>query len=319
MNRDGIYEHLSILSEPLRVRLLHLLQREELGVGELTRILQVPQSTVSRHLKALDVGGWVARRSEGTATWIRMAHERLPTEALELWRVVADSPTHAQVFGEDEARLEGVLAARRIDSAEFFGRVGPEWDSLRRALFGEGFAVPALLGLVPGDWVVADLGCGTGAVTEALAPAVGRVVAVDREEAMLEAARRRLAGFSNVELHRADLRALPVADEALDAALCMLVLHHLDAPAEALAETRRALRPGGRVIVLDMVEHDRENYRSSMGHRHLGFSREVLAGHAAEAGLVLDDYRTLPREVEAQGPALFVARLRRPASDPSAS
>lgn len=310
MKRIGIYQHLNLLSEPLRARLLHLLQHEELGVGELSRIVQVPQSTVSRHLKALTVGGWVTRREAGTSTWLRMATENLSLETEELWRVVSDSQTHASVFAEDQERLESVVAARQIDSADFFGRVAAEWDTLRRALFGEGFILPSLLSLLPCGWSVGDLGCGTGVVSELLAPVVSRVIAVDREAAMLERAGRRLNGLGNVELRQGDLTTLPIADGELDATMCVLVLHHVAEPAHALAEMRRVLRPGGRAVIVDMKAHKRAVYKQTMGHRHLGFGQAALRELAAEAGMTLDHYRTLPTEADAQGPPLFVATFR---------
>ncbi len=317
MKNEGIYQHLGLLSEPLRVRLLRLLQKEELAVGELTRILQVPQSTVSRHLKALALGGWVVRRTEGTSTWLRMATETLSEEALGLWQVVGHSQTHQLICDEDQQRLQTVLAARHIDSKSFFGRVASEWSSLRRALFGADFTFPALLSMLPEHWVVGDLGCGTAEVAELVAPAVRKVIAVDREQAMLEAAAARLDGVDNVELRCGDLAALPIEDGALDAAICALVLHHIANPGQVLTEVRRALTPQGRAVIVDMVEHDRAVYRRTMGHHHLGFSPERLEALARSAGLELAHWRTLPIDNEAQGPGLFVATLR--PSDASAS
>ena len=309
MKRSGIYEHLGLLAEPTRVRLLRLLEREELGVGELTRIVQLPQSTVSRHLKTLELAGWLARRTEGTSSLVKMGGEGLDEEALALWGVVSASHCDANQVEEDSVRLESVLAARRIDSKAFFGRIASEWDNLRRALFGEGFMLPALMTLMAGEQVVADLGCGTGGIAAQLAPVFSQVIAVDRESAMLQSAAQRLEGFENVELRQGDLLALPLDDESLDAAILALVLHHIEAPEVALAEVARVLKPGGRALLLDMAEHDRERYRRTMGHRHLGFSLDTLQRHAARAGLSILHHRTLPQDPEAQGPPLFAALL----------
>src|SRR5690606_18961602 len=114
--------------------------------------------------------------------------------------------------------------------------------------------------------------CGTGPVSAALAPFVARVIAVDNSTAMLAAARRRLAGAGNVELRRGDLEALPIEDADLDAATLTLVLPYLPEPERALAEVARVLRPGGRVLVTDVLPHDREQYRQQLGHQWLGFS-----------------------------------------------
>ena len=312
-----IFEHLSQLSDPTRVRLLRLLSEEELGVGELASVVQLPQSTVSRHLKRLLDGGWIARRVEGPAALVRMDAAALPEEARRLWEVVAGAPGCDAELTADLERMARVLAQRSIDSRAFFGRVASQWSQVRKELFGLGYATPALLALLPREWVVADLGCGLGEMAELLAGAVARVIAVDQEEAMLDAARARLAGVRNVELRLGELTALPMAAAEVDAAVCALVLHHVEAPTAALAEAARVLRPGGTLVLLDMVEHEREAYRFKMGHRHLGFSRQAVEGHASRAGLVLAAYRRVPQDPEAQGPGLFLATLRVPARAPA--
>ena len=142
----------------------------------------------------------------------------------------------------------------------------------------------ALAALADSDWVVGDLGCGTGQVSAALAPFVGRVIAVDSSAAMLQAAKRRLAGFDNIDLRRGELEALPIDDDRLDVAAMMLVLHHVPEPEKALAEVARVLKPGGRIIIGDMLPHDRESYRQQMGHVWLGFSDEHISRMLTEAG-----------------------------------
>ena len=303
-----LYKHLSALSEPLRARLLRLLEAEELGVGELVRILQTPQSTISRHLKLLREQGWLERRASGTASLFRLA-EPLPDCAADLWAVVRGQLDGA--WPEDLRRLAATLAAREMDSATFFGRHAGEWDALRRGLFGEGLLLPTLMALLPEGLTVADLGCGTGGALAALAPSAGLVIGVDREQAMLDAAAVRLGGLGNVSLRLGDLSDLPIDDGALDAAICMLVLHHVADLEAAMTEISRALAPGGRLILLDMQAHDRREYRRTMGHKHLGFSEAALAGLARGAGLRLARYTLLPPQPDALGPGLFNATLVR--------
>jgi SAM-dependent methyltransferase len=310
LGMNELTQRLSLLSEPVRIRILALLQREELGVGEVVRVLQLPQSTVSRHLKALRVAGWIERRAEGTAGLFRMVAP--PAGAAPLWEVVrADFVTSSQAE-EDQARLQAVLAARVEDPSTFFGRMHARWDALRTELFGTDFAMPALLSLVAPRLVVADLGCGTGAALLELAPVCNQVIGVDREQAMLDAASERLGAAGNVELHLGGLEALPLREQSIDAALCMLVLHHVQDLDTALGEVRRVLRPGGRAVVVDMSAHDREEYRRTMGHQHLGFSAGDLRRLAEGAGLMLTSYRPLPPATDALGPPLFVAVLTRP-------
>jgi ArsR family transcriptional regulator len=308
MSKVGLYDHLALLGDPVRVRLLRVMSAQEVSVGELTRVVQLPQSTVSRHLKELRAGGWIASRSSGPMTLLRLADEP-PDAALALWPLLRDNPDEAALRDEDDRRLQKVLEARRLDSRAYFGSLAGHWDAVRRDLFGELFWLPTLLALRPRAWTVADLGCGTGAAAALLAPHVHRVLAVDREQAMLDAAAARLDGLHNVELLRADLEALPLNDASLDAALCLLVLHHLDDPSAALRETSRVLAPQGRLVILDIVPHEREEYRASMGHKHLGFSRESLQHHAEPSNLSVTSWTTLPSDPDARGPSLFVCAL----------
>ena len=308
---DDVFSLINTLSEPLRVRLLSVLEQAELGVGELSRVLQLPQSTTSRHLKVLRVGGWITGRSVGAAKFFRPTVETLPPPAAELWAVVRAGVEGSAHDVEDRARLESVLAARRMDSRTFFGRHAGDWDEVRRELFGERFTLPAILELIPSGWTVLDLGCGTGATTELLAPAVRRVIAVDREQAMLDAAARRLGDTPGVELRQGELTDLPVADGEADAAICILVLHHVEDAARALCEAARILRPGGQLLLVDMVAHDRQDYRRTMGHAHLGFDQPTLARLCDGTTLTLARYRALPPDPDASGPGLFVARFQR--------
>lgn len=311
-----VFDRLTALSEPIRVRLLRVLAREELAVGELARVLQTSQPTVSRHLKQLDEGGWVLRRKAGTASYFRLAYQELDPEARMLWELVysqveLEAQDPASQYAEDLRRLEGVLGARTADSEELFRRLGGRWDGVRKELFGEGYVLPALLALLPPGQVIADLGCGTGAMLPLLAPVAARVYGIDREAAMLEVAEDRVRDLPNVTLRRGLLDALPLEPGSVDLALCELVLHHVRDLPPVCSEVARVLAPGGRWVILDMVEHDREEYRDTMGHQHLGFTEADTGALAAAAGLSLRGWRVLPADPAAQGPALFLAVLVR--------
>jgi ArsR family transcriptional regulator len=313
VTNPSLLARLAALGDLARLRVLRLAARHELSVGELARALQLPQSTVSRHLKVLHDTGFVGKRTEGTASLYELNDERLDESAAEMWRLVREQLGASATFDEDDSRLAVVLAERREAGRSFFGRVGREWDHLRRDLFGDAFTAEALLGLLRSDWCVADLGCGTGNASELIAPYVGSIIAIDREPAMLEAARKRLAPFANVEFRAGDLVDLPVGDGELDAAMIFLVLHHLERPAAALrdaARTLRADRGGGVLLVVDMVEHDREEYRHTMGHQHLGFAEKDVRRHADEAGLGDVVYRRLRPDTNTKGPGLFAATMR---------
>ena len=307
----SIFDRMSALADTTRSRLLLVLEPHELTVSELCAVLQLPQSTVSRHLKVLGDEGWVASRAEGTSRRYRMAPDQLDPPARRLWSLVREQVADAPAAAQDAQRVQGVLARRRTRSQEFFSSAAGEWDRLRAELFGRRADLLALLALLDEGWTVGDLGCGTGQVAAALAPFVGRVVAVDESAAMLTAARGRLEGCENVELRHGALESLPVDDAELDAAVLFLVLPYLAAPGAALAEAARALRPGGRLLVVDMTPHDREEYRHQMGHLWQGFSREELGGWTEAAGLGALRYHPLPPDPEAKGPVLFAASARR--------
>src|SRR4051812_27939716 len=279
----AILDHLSALADTTRSRILLLLDRHELTVSELCGVMQLPQSTVSRHLKALADSGWVAARAEGTSNLYSMTRDGLDPAARRLWTLVREQVGSTPAATQDQRRLQTVLAERRTKSQEFFSSSAGQWDRLREELFGERFHLAALAALAEPDWTVGDLGCGTGQVSSALAPFVSHVIAVDASAAMLHAAKKRLSGFDNVDLRRGDLGALPIDDARLDAATLMLVLHHVADPERAIADIARVLKPGGRLIMVDMLPHDRESYRQQMGHVWLGFSEEHLRRlHATE-------------------------------------
>jgi len=301
---------LASLGDENRLRILVLLDRHELTVSELTAVLQLPQSTVSRHLKVLSEDGWIVSRQEGTSRHYRMSPS-LDDEARELWAVSRRSLAGAPLIDEDAERATVVLEERRRRSEAFFSETASRWDEVRRELFGRAGEFSALFGLLDPAWVVGDLGAGTGTLSGMIAPFVGRVVAIDRSPEMLEAARERLGNVPNVEVREGELEALPVTDSALDVAMLVLVLHYVVDPGRALAEAHRALRPGGRLVVVDMREHGREEYRQTMGHLWHGFGEEQMMEWAETAGFAGYRHAPLAPDPEAAGPLLFVGTATR--------
>jgi ArsR family transcriptional regulator len=307
----AILDHLSALADTTRSRILLLLDRHELTVSELCAIMQLPQSTVSRHLKALADSAWIAARAEGTSNLYAMTRDELDPSARRLWLLVRDQVGPTPAAAQDQRRLHATLAERRTKSQEFFSSSAGQWDRLRDELFGERFHLAALAAFADREWTVGDLGCGTGQVSAALAPFVTRVIAVDTSAAMLQAAKKRLHGFDNVELRRGDLEALPIDAARLDAATLTLVLHHVAEPDRALAEVARTLKPGGQLILVDMLPHDRENYRHQMGHVWLGFSDGQVKHALRESGFGEPKIVPLSPDAKSKGPGLFVATARK--------
>lgn len=302
-----IVDRLQALADGTRCRLLLILERNDLTVTDLCAALQLPQSTVSRHLKTLSDEGWIVSRAEGASRHYRMLTADLDPGARRLWQVVREQVAATPAAKRDAERLRQVLAERRSRSEEFFATSAGQWDRLRGELFGARTELLPLLGLLGSDLVVGDLGCGTGSLAHCLAPFVGQVIAVDASAAMLRAARARLEGAPNVEIRRGELEALPIEDGTLDLACLVLVLPYLAEPGVALAEAARVLKPGGRLLLTDMLPHDRAEYRQTMGHLWQGFQKDDVLQWMAESGLGSGRLSALPPDPDAKGPMLFTA------------
>src|SRR6187399_944427 len=307
MNAPAIFDDLTTLSDATRGRMLLMLERQELTVSELCAVLQLPQSTVSRHLKTLADTNWVTSRRDGTSRYYTLALDERDAHTRRLWSLLREQIATTAGADQDARRLKGVLGRRQTKSEEFFASAAGQWDRLRRGLFGAASALHALPALVDSRWTIGDLGCGTGETSAALAPFVAQTVAVDRSGEMLQAARRRLRDLPNVDVRRGELEALPIADGELDAAVMMLVLHHVPDPGAVLQEAARTLKPRGRFVLCDMLPHDHEEYKQQMGHVWLGFGDDQLRRLLGTAGF--DNVRIvpLPSDPTAKGPALFVA------------
>ena len=307
-----LLDQLSALTDPIRVRLLILLENNELNVRELQDILQLPQSTASRHLKVLADENWVASRAEGPSQMYRLTRPPEGSSRSRLWELVRDEIAGTAPAIRDGERLRPVLAVRHRRSREFFDSGAGQWDRLREELFGARSELSALLGLLDPSWVVGDLGAGTGAFSAAVAPFVSRVIAVDESAPMLAAARARLEGFGNVELRQGELELLPVREAELNLAALILVLPFVADPARVLAEAAHAVEPGGRVLLLDLQPHERAHYSQAMGHLWHGFSQGQVMQWMTGAGLRDVRYIALPPLPDAKGPGLFVATATKP-------
>jgi ubiquinone/menaquinone biosynthesis C-methylase UbiE len=212
---------------------------------------------------------------------------------------------------QDLVRAERVMHERRTMSQAFFSSRAGQWDRVRAELYGTRGDLTPLAALLDPSLVVGDLGCGSGQTSATLAPFVQRVIAVDESTAMLGAARQRIGHHANVELRSGRLEDLPIDDAALDMAVLSLVLHFVVRPTAVFAEAARVLRPGGVLLVVDMEPHEREEYRTTMGHLWLGFSAEQMTGWLTAAGFAPPRIVPLAPDPQAKGPALFAARAVR--------
>ena len=317
---------LKLLSDPTRLRILGLIEHEELAVGELSRALSMTQSRVSNHLRLLRDGGLISERHDGTSVYLRLAPLRGATNGQavvgRLWETLSSELVALPEHSADLVRLERVLAERAGGGAEFFDQKSREWDKIALD-FETGQARERLAThLLPSGWRVADLGCGTGYLAQALLGQISRLICVDHSGGMLEQAEKRLARAprgTEIELRQGRLDALPIADDEVDGCVAGLVLHHLPELDPALQEMRRIVRPGGSAVVLELAPHRETWMRERMGDHHLGLdSSDVLAAFRS-AGFeevvldpVRDRYQPHPPEGEAPSLELYLVRGRVP-------
>ena len=308
---------LKVLSEPTRLRILALLEREELAAGELSRALGMGPSRVSNHLRILREQRLLKERQDGSRSFLRAALA-VDGGADELtaavWNSVRAGVEELPEHEADRMRLASLLEERSRTGSSFFDRVAGRWDKFG-ARFESGQArqraVASLLG--PG-LVFADLGCGTGYFARALVGLCARLVCVDGSAGMLEEAARRLDALdprgqgTEIDLRPGDLSSLPIATDELDGAIAGLVLHHLPEPEPALREAFRVVRPGGSLTVVELAPHRERWMLDELGDRHLGLDSGQVAHAMRTVGFVdvrleaLDDrYCPLPTQAQAEG------------------
>lgn len=278
------------LGDPTRLRLLAALGEAsqsagELSVGDLSQVLGLAQSGVSRHLAQLKATGLVEDRREGTSTLFRVPPAPSDEHASAVWPVVREWLKDLPDAEVDRSRLHEVLRSRR--ASDYFREMAPHWDSLRQAQYGEELRHLALLELIPRSLRVLDVGTGTGFMLLGIAPRVESVIGVDVSEAMLEQARANLAqaGHPEADLRLGSMEALPVEDASVDVVLANMSLHHAEIPLRALREFARVLAPGGRVVLTDLSRHPHEWVREELADAHPGFTPEELRDGLAAAGL----------------------------------
>ena len=304
---DALLRWMGSLADPTRLRLLGILERHELGVSDLCEVLQMPQSTVSRHLKLLGDEGWISSRRQGTTNLYRMVLDELNSAQRRLWLLAREQTSHWATLEQDELRLMHRLRARQSDSRSFFADAASAWDRMRQELYGVQFSTRAAMALLPDHWTVADLGCGTGVMTAALADSVGKVYGIDNSLEMLTAARARTEHLPNVELRQGQLESLPLDEACCDGALLVLVLTYLPDTAAVMRQVTKVLKRGGKAVVVDLLRHDRDDFRRQMGQQMMGFEPDELERLLAEAGLGRIRCQTLAPEPKARGPALLLA------------
>jgi SAM-dependent methyltransferase len=284
---ERLLTSLRAAAEPTRLRLLALAGRGAFCVSEFTEILGQSQPRLSRHLKLLCDCGLLDRVREGANVWFTLPHGDAGALARDL---VARLPDGDQMLGADRRQAGRVLAERARVASESFRRQGADWDEMRALDLPAAAVEAAVLSLVPerNAGRLLDIGTGTGRVLELLAPRISQGVGVDASKAMLALARSRLArpGLSHCSVRLADMYRLPFADATFDLAVMQMVLHYAEDPPGVLDELGRVLRPDGRLILIDLAQHSRDDLLTKLAHRWPGFTDDEMRGLLADAGLL---------------------------------
>jgi ArsR family transcriptional regulator len=293
MDLEGWSNRLKVFADATRVRLLSLLEGEELTVAELSAITQLAQPRVSTHLAKLKEAGVVRDRRAGVSAYYRFDEATLDPAQRALWQSIStgsDDP----LLRQDAERVPAVLAMRAADQnwadsvagdMERHYSPGRTWEALART------ALPLLQ---PGD--VLDIASGDGVLAELLAPHSRRYVCVDTSVRVVSAAAERLRRFPNVEVREGDMHALPFAAAQFDLVVLMHALTYAAKPVQAVAEAARVLRPGGRLLLSSLARHEHRSTVEAYGHINLGFPAKELRRFAEKAGLQVASCETVTRE-----------------------
>lgn len=293
MDLDAWSACLRVLADPTRVRLLALLEREELTVAELSAVTRLAQPRVSTHLARLKDADLVRDRRAGVSAYYRFNEEQLEPAERALWTALREG-TDDPLLRQDAERLGPVLAGRQSEQAwadsvagdmERHYSPGRTWEALARA---------ALPMLEPGE--VLDVASGDGVLAELLAPHARRYVCIDSSTKVVLAASERLRKLEHVEVKEGDMQALPFDKAQFDLVLLMHALTYAEKPALAVSEAARVLRKGGRLLLTCLARHEHSSAVTPYGHVNLGFTDKELRRFATKAGLAVDFCEVVTQE-----------------------
>ncbi|MEQ1513328.1 MAG: metalloregulator ArsR/SmtB family transcription factor [Lysobacteraceae bacterium] len=293
MDLEAWSARLKVLADATRVRLLALLEHEELTVAELSSITRLAQPRVSTHLARLKEAGLVRDRRAGVSAYYRFDEAVLDPAQRALWRALREG-SDDPLLRQDAERIPSVLAARAADAnwadsvagdMERHYSPGRTWEALARS------ALPLL---APGH--VLDIASGDGVLAELLAPYAREYICIDASARVVNAASERLRRFANVQVREGDMHALPFTGDYFDLVVLMHALTYSTQPAVAVAEAARVLRPGGRLLLCSLAEHPHRAAVEAYGHVNLGFADKTLRAFVVQAGLEIATSETVTRE-----------------------
>ncbi len=275
-------KYFKALSDKTRLRLLNLLIRHELNVNEITNILGMGQSRISRHLKILTDCGLLSQRRDGLWVFYRAAPEGEGREFINSMENILRKDQDLKI---DLSRLEWVIEEFEKNKTKYFDAIAPDWDKLKKNIFGNFNITKEIVSKLDMYHTAADLGCGTGELLAALNNKADKIIGIDKSSKMLEEVKQRLPrGENKYDLRLGKIEHLPMKENEADLAVINMVLHHLPSPFNGIAEANRILKTGGTLIIADIKKHDNEDMRRIYGHRWLGFSDNEIDNWLFNAG-----------------------------------
>jgi ubiquinone/menaquinone biosynthesis C-methylase UbiE len=309
---------LRALADPTRLRIMALLEQEELSVAELQEITRMGQSRISTHLRQLQETGLLQSRRDGKRTFYKvMPQADLPTK--EFIQLAVRGATEMSEHAADRVNLKRVVARRAEQAEVYFNQVAGRFDRS----YGPGRSWQAfgqlLLRLIP-PLVIADLGSGEGLLSELLARRAKKVIAVDNSEKMVTfgANKAKKNGIKNLEFRLGDLENPPIEPGTVDLVILSQALHHAENPARTIQSAYERLLPGGQIMILDLLEHSFEQAHELYGDRWLGFRESDLHRWLEAAGFKKIEISTVAREEQAPHFQTVLAGGFKPAATGSA-
>ncbi len=287
---------LRALADPTRLRIIALLERDELSVNELQEITKLGQSRISTHLRQLQDAGMLLSRREGKRTFYKLNREAGATER-EFIQLATRGAKEMSEYAADQVNLKRILARRQQQAQLFFNQIAGRFDRS----YGPGRSWQAfgqmLLRILP-SLTVADLGAGEGLLSELLARRAKKVIAVDNSERIVDfgAKKAKKNGIKNLEFRLGDLEEPPIDPQSVDLVILSQALHHAENPPRAVAAAHGILRPGGQVMILDLLKHNVEQARELYGDRWLGFAESDLHKWLEAAGFKKIEISVVARE-----------------------
>ena len=282
------------LADETRLRIVHLLRDHELNVNELTAILEMGQSRISRHLKILTDSEIISFRRDGLWSFYSITGNSRIQRFIEETSFLLAAMPQARL---DLEKREQVLKQRRRETTVLFNSLAGHWEKIKQEIFGNTDVNREILDTVDPCLTLVDIGCGTGDLIRVISAKAQKVIGVDNSPRMLEQA----AGFLEAEKAGIDLRLgniehLPLRDNETDAAVLNMVLHHCETPVLILKEANRVLHAAGTLVLADFLKHNREIMRARYGDRRLGFDPAELESAFTESGFTVKESRIIPLE-----------------------